>query len=766
MNKMVSNLKSNKKGLSFFMLLAIMSVVLFALFSVTVISPHEKSIFDEKFELTLAVDEVNSNRVLEDFFVESYVPYKLDLLKNEYLPYLLAFDKSKASNYDEDKFIGCEYEDEFILFNEKYLQVQIDGSVSEADRNSCFPKFVSGNFKDSFLEYVELDLFSSITDIYDGRGSRYLSNLEVESKDNENFNVLVTSGFLKKVSVGDVNLKSEISIDYYLGKYPNLIMALDKALPELSSRVKTEVYTCKKRDNINSPDKELFCISESFNKLISEVDLSVSQNYIFNLTRVENSGVKDYYGLKFTVFDKNTAKNELEFLSVLKYNLPLGEVDYEIDHYKGYDNILDLIITKSRNAEVEPEYYVVLFSYENFMNKNSYSGYTKLISMLENSKIPVDFNKDHVPGPSGYYTYSLPDSGLDLNLYLINDLDGFDSNNQKHFNIYQIYNHNTGKFETLQSGRKVFFTVFAVDRKFNYLTDEDSLLNILQFEEPRKQFGPRPILKSEIKSFNGDILGMDKSFEFVFSGYNKSLADSYKLYVTKGKGTNRLVPDCNGELEYTCFVKNIPYGSSESEDFKVLVTRGGNANGYDEIVDIDESFGLTNDDEVDFFIVPVTGDAGSYDGQSRSATLEAKDNYFEFSKTSQTQISRLEKFTVKLVDNRAPTIADIEITSTTLNPVDGRLVISWNPVEGSDVTKILVKAALYNPVNSDVQTQIVEILAGSNVDGIPYSVNANSRVVIEKIAPIDSSNNKEYSRINISLSPFNPGIEWINPEFS
>lgn len=729
-----NRLLRDKSGLSFFMLLAVFAVFLFFLFFVVIKEPHADAIYDETFSSTQTVDFLSSNYVNHNLYLDVLVRNSLDSAPKDFFLEASVNTKLASKLVDEKSFKDCSYDGGLILYNEAYLDFQSNKSINESDLISCFPKFTT-DFVTDFEVFVERDLGLNLESYFDEVDSLELNKIVVELEESNLVGLVSFTDGWNYIN-GEISADGKVNFNHFVGSFPDLISALGKVFPDLSEKIKSEISGCKSSDGIIG-DKDLFCIGNIFTNAVYGVNPNILKKYSFNFSRVENSDVKEYYGISVDVFDKSM-KNKLifNFAFVLENNLPFGEVSYDLNSLEGIDNVINLKVYKPNLAENSLNGYVILYSYDDFLNPSS-SGYDNLISILKAGTIPSGFEKV-ADMSGGEYRHSLKSSGIgDLSLFYYRVLD--QESISEIINIHQIYDSVSDEFKLLESGKNVNFAVFAVDSKFNYFTDADLLKSVYKNHIPRKMVGPKPLTVSQIKS-TGKIEGLDKSFEFGINGYDNPNVQYFELLIAKDRGTNPWVRNCEG-VEYQCFSDNSIMVSG-TEVKKYLVTSYGSTD-YDEkyakvisLPDIDLGTGAG----FEFVLIPVDASGvGIYSTLTLSNSVKPTGSYYDFISSGGDSWSVIPN-RITIVDKKAPDLSDIDINGLSINSVSGNLYFHWSLPTGSDVGLVEVVVNSYGVDRQSVGMDVLRMEKSSDVSEITYD-NSIVSAEVSTISMTDTAGN-------------------------
>ncbi len=766
----------NKKGIGFFTLIGPFVLVLFIVFMIAAILPAkkipEKIIFGETVK---SIDVINNKVPAQEFYLKESIGKIIDKKKKDYSlslglgeNYIDRFSNEVDPN---DPFMNCRYNSKKlnIWYNEKRFNVlsekiEVSENMSLNELN-CLPNF-EGDFEEKMQEYLKSELDKEISI---GLKSLNLQEIDVNIDFDESSKeslINVVSTYSESNGVGDVFLRLETTEVIETDLYPQLLITLNKVVKDIQENIKREVFPCLK-DEDNS---EIYCIEEGFGNMIKKENPQVYNAYKFDLEifedesisndkskvkdtadKIENDEKTEYYGLKVTVTSKKTGSIEEEFGLILKDNIPYNLVTFSLTNSQIADNIVNVLIDKPRDKIAEQiSSYVVLYSYQDFFNKNSYGNFEKLRRMLDENKIPQEFEKlDFADTKGNQYAFSKPGAGLDMNLILINDksFEEIGEKVAKRVPIYQIYNHETKSYELLDN-RPVYVFVFATDRNYNYYVEEIGKETFTKSIIPQTVFGPNPLLFEQNLKVYGNPASLQNSIHFSITGYGDSSFHHYDLYVTQ----NGVAPtkNCEGQTAGCHYFSGI--GLSKEGEFLITSdapTDEAQKSVYNRII-LSEAFTnglkLENGREYTLYVVPVDG-AGNgilntvtkqyefVEVEKNTATL---DSYYNLESKGTLKLDPGSK-KVKVEDKKSPHVMNsIATNGVIINNNNWLTFQNLNAIE-QDVIKVKVKYNKFDLNGNNIGNGEDEV---SINDGkiIPFDFNI-AKLEITKIIPVDKSGN-------------------------
>ncbi len=529
----------NKNGMVFYYLLPVVLLIGYVALSV-VISSQENGIFDQEFSLVKNLDNIQSFSMKEKIFLETYMNRFLETSKSKFLEEKIETNLVN-SNFEQDErnHIGCRIYGDIYFYNEKNIK---EGDTDNS--NAYCLKDTNLKFDSEYQNYISAEI-QRVIKVF----------LQVNKVTLESVNVeIIETGEIK------VDIETKDSFENEFGKLSqsrsyefrnknsaleNLISDLYKYFYGFSDKINEEILLCYKETlDIKKEDLEIYCISKMYqNSLTPEF----KEKYEVKIFENENFEDESYLNLRFKIINKVNNKVELEFSSLFENKIPLGVLDYTLEELTSAENSIKLTL-KDLDSNIVPEKYVVIYSYKNFLDKDTYSNYEDLIAMLKESNLDekldnfITLEDDKV----NYYN-SKKDSNLDLSV-LITSKDKFDENSEKDLLLYQIYNPETNSFELFDSNKEIYFLVFAVGSKDNYYSNEELLNSNFKSINVNNNFGPNVLVPLENTKIQTSFQGSDQWFDFQISNYYEKDAISYDLYIFKDSEIKTL--DKNGCSNY------------------------------------------------------------------------------------------------------------------------------------------------------------------------------------------------------------------------
>lgn len=723
-------MRFNKKAFSFFYLSAVFAIVLFFVFNMFFIGSQDNARFDKDFSFTKSIAVLVTREDSEDVFMDNFMKNYFTDSKVDFIETLTDKETMSSEKLDLENHVGCLFDGKYVIYNEKNIQNEI---------SSCFPK--TDDFEGEYLSFFENEITNELEEVFSNQKID-ISSLDVSLNEGM-MNVNIETTYSRESGKLDSKLSKSYNYGYNVDDYFLLISSLSKTLPLLSLGIKDNILSCKMDEDIDSNDKELLCIEKIFNNLIKENSPALLNYYDIKLNRYDMDD-ESFYGIELNILKKGDEKVDFSFLIIMENNIPLGLIDYTVKPHLTMDNVLTLDISNPSN--IKPVYYVVLFSDENFLDKNSFSKYDYLFDLLSKGNIPKDFDQQFDIRNMKYYTPKEKDLNLDV---IVTSTEVVDQDGSLSLDIYQKFDKDLGEYKLFES-RPYYFAVFAVDSNFNYYTDESLLKSNLQMAQAVKKLGPRPVRSDEV-AVTSKLSGMQNSVSVKLNGYDDESATSYQLYVLKGRGTGELKKDC-AEVSYGCY-----YTYISKEDKTYLITSDYTNTAIDQekysILRADafsSPFELKNGEEYEILVVPINSEGvGIFNDVSLEYEMKqmSNPNHFEMQNTGVGEILKVNfnKFTV--FDDRAPDpMTSISIAGLSQNN-DGNFLLSWIRNDPG-VEKLALRGKVYIGDQGEYdQLNINDLSIENPIITVSDPARVTS-IVIEKIVPIDSSGKPTIAEID------------------
>ena len=770
------NLNKNKKAVSYFLLMTIFSLVLFSFSFIIYVSPTKAIIEDIQYgQTTKEADRINYKLAAQKFYVKEEIEKSVQRAKIDFSK-SYGVDKNVQMEIAES---SCTYANLKLWYNEKNIEENVDEILEEEtdemeniensedldeskesiNENLCLPSFgkdTKTNLEVQIKEQIKKDLKEGLSPI------KISNEPEVKTSflGNGNLKVDIEVYFEENTKIGKIKDISKYSETFDISSYPKLLEAISLSLGEFSQKAKEEVPICikeneKNKEEIEGQNIEIKCIENSLITLIeekflelegTEKDFSKYEFKISDMKLKEDNSLKGYYALKVEVLNTNTKENELVFGAIFKDNIPNVLVSFSQELFIRADNTIKVRIFEPEESS-DINSYIVIYSYEDFFNEQTYIKYSDFIKMLETNLVPKDFEQAGFYDESGAYYFSKESSNMNLNLLLVSpsNFKEDETTKQKYKDIllYQTYN-NEKKLWELFEEKPIYVYVFAADYNKNYYVKD--LSGKSKVITPQKVFGPKPLVNDNNPNTVDTItelkqeLNIPASFSFEIKGYTDSNFDHYDMYITQNREANELKEKCQN-IEFTnCYYYD---GSTSLRDKtgKFLVTTDAEVSkeGFDKIIYFNEDL-IQSGIEYEILIVPVDiNGKGLISSKTKEYSFKiTNDNHYELIKETERLDPKYFKLT--LIDNKKPDpLTSISLLSDKLNLIEEKYYLQWTKVE-EDITGVYV---LYQAkdITGVLKSQNI-VLVG--LDGFILENNPSfSTIEITKIIPVDSSANKE-----------------------
>ncbi len=765
-------LDKNKKAVSYFLLMTIFSLVLFSFSFIIYVSPTKAIIEDIGYgQTTKEADRINYKLAAQKFYVKEEIEKSVQRAK---------LDFSKSYGVDKNTQIdiaqsSCTYANLKLWYNEKNLPEnsdenleqeteEIDENTEIINQNLCLPSFgkdTKTNLETQIKEQITKDLKEGLSPIKISKEPE----VKTSFSSNGNLKVDIEVYFEENTKIGKIKDTSKYSENFDISSYPKLLEAISLSLGEFSQKAKEEVPICIKesennnekenKDEIEDQNIEIKCIENSLVSLIeenflelegTEKDFSKYEFKISDMKLKDDNSLKGYYALKIEVQNIETKENELTFGVIFKDNIPNFFVSFSQELFNRADNTIKVRIFEPEES-LDINSYIIIYSYEDFFNQQSYPKYNDFIKMLETNLVPKDFDQAGFYDESGAYYFSKESSNMNLNLLLVSPSnfkeDDDTKQNYKDVLLYQTYNHEKKEWNLFEE-KPIYAYVFAADYNKNYYVKD--LSGKSKVITPQKVFGPKPLVNDNNPNTIDTItepkqeLNIPASFSFEIKGYTDLNFDHYDMYITQNREAKELKEKCQN-LEFTnCYYYDGSI-SLRDKNGKFLVTTDTEVSieSFDKIIYLNENI-IQSGIEYEVLIVPVDiNGKGLISSKTKEYSFKiTNDNHYELIKETERLDPKYFKLT--LIDNKKPDpLNSISLLSDKLNLVGDKYYLQWAKVE-EDITGVYV---LYQAkdITGALKSQNI-VLVG--LDGFILENNPSfSTIEITKIIPIDSSANKE-----------------------
>lgn len=651
------------------------------------VSNMEKSIYDKDFEMLKLIDYSNTVSNIENQFIGTFVDNDVKNFKTNFKEELI-IDEKNLFLLDRLQYISCKnINEKIILYNEKLIDETIKSNLSEI---SCLKDNLE--IENSFNIYVQNKLNNGLESFYNAFNIANLENISLgEISNSTKKNILIKSQFEEENSLGLIEKVNEYEYEYDFGLYPLLVKTVISVLPELSQDIKSTINACRETEEYKKLGKneDSYCNKNALIKLLNDENELVLKNYDLHVKIVENLDIGNYYILEISFINKKTNENELEFQIVLRNNLPLDVVDYSINNHKFANNVIAMQIREIQDLRIDAKNFVILYSYEDFFNKNIYGldRYNKLIDLLDKSKVPEDFTKtfntsfevevSESPLSENFekkidakIDYYISDDTLKLNLLVLSANDGFDAISKlKTEDIFQIYDFSKKEYETLIE-KELYFSVFAVDPNgYSYFTDEELLKKAYNRITPKRVLGPSPLSNGNFESISSNINDLEESISIEFdTNQVEENIEFYDIYLTSDT-----INDFRKENDETHFYTRIDKSRISN---KVLLTSSMQIFNNPHLIEFDkilvDSFKLDSNKLFRLNIIPLDSNFNGFTSNSLSYHVEKVGDHYELKEGDSNQVffkdlKVVDNYLIKSIPNDLIISLDVSDTGYKLN---------------------------------------------------------------------------------------------------
>lgn len=767
------NKKTNKKAITFYIMLTIAMILLCGFFYLKNTIPKEKIInnLDTK-QTIIKTSSLKAKLPAEELYINEAVKLTLEQSKESFTKELGLSTKEYIDRLESDpqNLLGCKINDLALWYNQKNIDYNINQitslkkdtkteneqedtktnqKTSKNKYDTCLP-----NFTQNFNEKIELYFKNNIEKvIQEGLLSQgYEQTPQVELTFNPQTQTIKTKikTFYKDASLtSKITQNKEYEIDYNLGSFPQLLQTMQNIIPQTSDLIKSKVPTCIKDGN----QDEIGCIKDTIITQIKTENSQLLDKYNFDIQFIDTTDT-NYYALQFKITNKNTNTQELNFGIILKDNIPYSLINFDIEQFNSLDNTVNVVIDRPKFYK-DVSSYVILYSYANFFNEN-YNGYNELLKLLEENKIPSNFEQTgYTDIQNNQYFYPSLKSTFDVSLITTSDTTTFEQNAQtnkytKKIKLYQIYNKETRKYEKLQN-RPLYVYAFATDKSFNYYVNDikDKTKTII----PQTIYGPTPPIANKDITISPSTQGYQNTLFIKIENYTNPLFNNYDIYITPAT-TNTITQSCK---EITnCYYYNGKNTLTKSNNIAFIISsdieeeKDANLYRFINSKDFTNNLILQNGNSYNVYIIPVdtkgngiitpVKQTSSWDLEEEIvATNENLKSYYKLIQTETSNSKEPALFkSLKITDSKAPDLTDsINIKSVTLE--NGVFYLNWEKTQNSDVSQLkvdIIKEYSTRP-SQTITTQSITQEKGrliSNEDDL-------IKITINRIIPIDESGN-------------------------
>lgn len=624
----------------------------------------------------------------------------LGLNKDEFLKRLETYKLSTLN--------GCKFED--FNYNIWYNQKNVldNKKLNDEKYSSCKPNF-ENNLNEKFQNYIKENLEKEFLEgLYFSFNqndllSDILFDLNLSSKSNfENIDLNIYLNYSKQIYNKKFKVSTNSIYPIKTSSYSYLLNFLSSNIEKFPIIIGNRIEKCIKDKDKNQD----ICIKEIIFDYIKENDkekiifknYDIKISFIKEISKISNQIKLDsefeFYGLNFEIFKKDSSKKLFDFAMILKDNIPYTLIDFKLERFNGIDNGVDIIIDEPRFID-DLSSFVVLYSYENFFEKDSNNKvYSQLISLLKNNQIPKNFVKTGIlDSNKNQYLYS--QNLKNLNLISSNNI-GFE-NSKKIIRLYQIYNPDKNKYELLENNKDLYVFVFATDKNLNYyLNDvEENIKSI----KPTSSFGPKPVIKNDE---NKIVLSdrVQNSILIQIKNYSDINFNHYDLYIIeKDQKSTQITKNCQNLKN--CYFFDGKQILTKMQDFNILIGDNQNLqNVQNDYIKIDTNLFSNNlvlkaNNQYLVYLVPNNAFDNCFLGQSSNWNLKKIDDskiiYYKLENKINQNLNQIFFENILILDKIAPNQNDVIFKNHHNSPIYqdfGFLYFDWDSKKENDVKQI------------------------------------------------------------------------------
>lgn len=723
-------LRKNKKGFAFYFLMFVISIVIFALAKISYEFNNEDTAndFGETF---IEIDRLYSKNPAFQFYFSESVETGFANSKRR-------FSQNLGFSVDEmiERKGGCEYSGKKLWFNEEI----------ESLEKTCLPSFNRSNIDEVLGSYINEDMNKVFEDGYSAIGVDSPDISIGFDEESSSFNLNVDGEVLKSKGMGKTFLNLDVNHQADVNLYLDLMLTMKSVLPVLSDKLKKSVPKCIEDNSEKSIENiEFYCIEKGTKSLILEKSSTdIFETYEIGMKSFEledEEKKKQFYGLTFIIIDKKTGEEELSINAIIKDTIPYNLVNFRVENYENRNNMVKLTIEEPKFSE-NIFSYVVLYSYEDFFDEVNYGAYSRLMNMLENSKIPSEFEDSSFDMHEGRFYYSKKENNMDLSLLAVSSSGFTEDGNikKKEIPLYQIHDFSSqtnedSKFKTslLEEGKELYVFVFAVDFNHNYYVD--TVTGKTKKVSIQKYIVPRVLAESEVE-LKTDIENMQDSFSLKIEGYDDQDFDHYDIYIKDSDESS--YENCKNDM---CIIID-GKGKLGKANANYLISFDKTATplqGYD-FIQINSDF-LKSDIKYDFKIVPKDANDGGINDRTSYKSPEKNNLDFYSLSNSKDDVKPFEVKGMQILDNKAPhPMSSISLMSPSIT-VDDKVWLNWNAID-EDVNTVRISGVINHQNGKSTFNDLAVDLESKQIPTNIFPAQINS-IEITKIIPVDKYGNKD-----------------------
>ncbi len=727
---MVKHIKNNKKGIAFFSLMAVFILVLFFIFNLRINFPMGSA--DKKTDIKeniLTFDILVSNSSAETFFIKKEVSRITTISKNNFISSLGANTNQmlERSENDLEKLITCRLDNKNLWYN------QINEDYNNKEENvkkysNCLPEFL-GNINEKFTQHIEKQIKESFKD----------NNYQIEVKEHEN---KININIKKDIEISTDTISSTYTFNYEnsndFSQYLLDISALTQAISKIPSDFKTSIPKCIREDNKN----ELECMEKRLKEIISENSPLFFENNDISMTFIDEISKKtktEYFGLDIKIKGKKSIKDELSFAIILKDNIPLADVSFELSNSLNLDDTINVKITKPlKNDKISQ--YAIFYSTENFLSKNNQYN-EKFIDLLKKSQIPSSYtDTGYIDSQKNRYFYSDDLKGINLILSSNDNFIELDSQAYKNINLYQFYD--SSKTYSRFDSSTVYVYVFAVDDKYNYFVEDiDKKGKTIQ---TTKVLGPTPPTENEQNTITGNIYNFEKSLWVKLRDYNANDFSYFDIYIIDKSAKGEFKPYCIEASNCHYYSGKNKIKLDDEKNLNIIITSDKNHNAfqgatflYSEL--FSNSLNLENDKLYDVILV-------SYNIADKGIISTTRiDKYFEIIQNQDLTIYKIVESSpfdikpfrinnIKISANKAPSSDSYSILEPNYKITGNKIYLQWTSNENENIAKLIINGRI---IKDDGSTTPIAKTITSTTQICDFEENIE-KIMIDNIIPVNS----------------------------
>lgn len=656
----------------------------------------------------------------EQEYIESLLRTKLKTFNVEFSTSILS---TRPGTFD------CTYKDKDsnlqLWYDERKIVKDNFGKETDKKYDACLPGFskeLETKIKDYFSQTLTQELGVLGTD------SNKAFSVDIVSSNTQGQLLLkIKSDFSRVVSTSDIVSKKEYFVPFNVGDYTLLASTFETSLPELSKALKEKVPELMAKTGT-----EKYSLDTAVSKVTTDFFVSKGiaiDKYKFEVTLTSFDEDKQYLFFKIKV--SNLANEEILTVPfVIEDSIPNYYLKFGLDTNSLTDNAIVVSIDQTTVTD-DVSKYIVLYSYEDFLSPG-YSSLSKLLGLLDSNFNTASIEKSQIPSnellkeldttsiksirPDLKYEHYISNeaSGLNLNALIVEPQDRKDYPIQSAM-FFQIYDFATKKFMPLDTGKKVYVYVFALDKNYNYYLKD--ITGKTQSKLVEKVLGPKPLVYGPsssqtsvpinvvIPASTDKVLdGLQNTLVFKIVDYPVTIYDSFEMTIVKDDGS---LTNCNPS---NCYKITAQIPKTVTDYYKITSDQTLTGPGVIQIpkTQLGTAF-IENGKQMGLYIIPVLN------GKKVNQTIDTfpvscGDKFCSLIESLLT----VTKIPFVPIDKKPPVKTDVELTQD--NPFNVNQDAFWKIAAGSLEKITAIHALVSTQIGTETKWSVITIMNAGNVN--------------------------------------------------